>query len=515
MGSSKNAIVETLAGKLEGQIEDDLYVFKGIPYAEPPIGELRWMPPEPCKPWRGVRPAHDFGAVSLQEVRYSEDLACQEPQSEDCLFLNIWTPALDDAKRPVMVWIHGGGFQAGSGSIPLYRGNLLAKRGNAVVVTINYRLGVLGFLNLYEITGGEIPASGNEGLLDQIMALKWVRDNIARFGGDPDNVTIFGESAGSMSVSLLLTLKQAQGLFQKAIMQSGSTNVVRSLESVVKMSELFLQTLGISKTGAEALRAVPSDRILSAQVEVAKKAGGVTPVEPLIDGRIIAGKPIEKIRAGSAYKIPVLCGTTLEETRMFLMMEPRAKDINESILKKLVGNIVTSRKADALIDSYRNIRSRRGMSTHPYDLLAAIQTDCMFRVPTLRLAEAQLLNKQNAYNYLFTWQSPLAGGSLGAYHSLDLGFVFGNLFSDVHGTGPAVERLSRNIQDAWTAFARTGNPSCESIGQWPRYDQKRNTMILGEKCYIAGAPYEEERVLWDNSEEISPALWLIKSEEIV
>ncbi len=505
MTNANTPIVETLSGKLEGRFEYGLYAFKGIPYAEPPIGNLRWMPPEPRQPWKGMRPAHSFGAVSMQIVQYSEELACKEPQSEDCLFLNIWTPGLDSGKRPVLFWIHGGGFQGGSGSMPLYHGNLLAKRGDVVVVTINYRLGMLGFLNLYEITGGKIPASGNGGLLDQIMALKWVKDNITRFGGDPNNVTILGESAGSMSVSLLLTLGEAKGLFHKAIMQSGSTNVVRSLESVVKIAELFLQTLGVNKSSAEVLRSVSADRMLSAQAEVALKAGGVTPVEPLVDGRIIAGRPIDKIRSGSAASIPVLCGTTLEETRMFLMMEPRARDIDESMLIKMTQHFVPRGKEEILIKSYRQIRAKRGMSTLPYDLLVAIQTDCMFRVPTIRLAEAQFQNKQNAYNYLFTWQSPLAGGSLGAYHSLELGFVFGNLSPDVHGAGPKVEGLSRSIQDAWVAFARSGDPSCKSIGPWPKYDLKRKTMILGEKCRVEEAPMEEERAAWNNIGEISPA----------
>ena len=222
MSSNKNPIVETLAGKLEGQFEDAVYVFKGIPYAEPPVGNLRWMPPEPHRAWRGVRSAHKFGPISVErQMNPGPQFRTVEPYSENSLFLNVWTPGLNDALRPVMFWIHGGGFQSGAGSLPLYRGSLLAKRGDIVVVTINYRLGMLGFLNWNEITGGRIPASGNEGILDQILALKWVRDNIAKFGGDPNNLTVFGESAGSMSISCMLSMEQARGLFHKAIMESG------------------------------------------------------------------------------------------------------------------------------------------------------------------------------------------------------------------------------------------------------------------------------------------------------
>jgi len=228
MNNINNPIIETTAGKLKGLFEDGLYVFKGIPYAEPPTGKLRWMPPEPRKPWRGVRSALKFGAISVQkQINPGTQFQTIEPFSEDCLFLNVWTPGLDNARRPVLFWIHGGGFQSGAGSLPLYRGSLLAKRGDVVVVTINYRVGVFGFMNWYEITGGKIPASGNEGLLDQMLALKWVQDNIARFGGDPDNVTVFGESAGSMSISCMLSMDQARGLFQKAIMESGGPNVCR------------------------------------------------------------------------------------------------------------------------------------------------------------------------------------------------------------------------------------------------------------------------------------------------
>jgi para-nitrobenzyl esterase len=507
MTISENAVVETRSGKVEGNYEDGLFVFKGIPYAAPPVGRMRWLPPEAPKPWRGVRPAHTFGFASLQNPDLLvpiKELRCQDPQNEDCLFLNIWTPGLDGSRRPVMVWIHGGGFIMGSGSQPLYRGNILAKRGNVVVVTLNYRLGMLGFLNLNEITGGKIPASGNEGLLDQVAALEWVRDSISRFGGDPDNVTIFGESAGSMSVSCLMTMPQARGLFHKAIMQSGAPNVVRPLASAVKVAERFLATLRLKNNDIAALRSVPAKRMLSVQAVVALKIGGITPVGPLVDGHVIRAKPIDQIRAGAASKIPLLCGATLEETKFFILIEPRARDINEFRLKKRVKRIAPSGNGGALIESYRLARTRRGMSTDPYEVLSAIQTDSMFRVPVIRVAEAQVRNKQAAYNYLFTWQSPFAGGSLGACHTLEIGFVFGTCLPDFCGAGPLADRLSRNIQDAWLAFARTGNPSCDAIGRWPQYGQERKTTILGEKCYVEEAPYDAERAVWDEFAEISP-----------
>ena len=204
----------------------------------------------------------------------------------------------------MLFWIHGGGFQSGAGSLPLYRGSLLANRGDVVVVTINYRVGVLGFMNWNEITGGKLPASGNEGILDQMLALKWVQDNIARFGGDPNNVTVFGESAGSMSISCMLSMDQARGLFHKAIMESGGPNVVRPLDTVVKIAGMYLEVLGLKNTDVDALRSVPSRTMLSAHLKVAAKTGGVTPTEPVLDGRVIKVKPMDRIRAGSASHIP-------------------------------------------------------------------------------------------------------------------------------------------------------------------------------------------------------------------
>jgi para-nitrobenzyl esterase len=508
LSSSESTIVETLAGKLEGQVEDGLYVFKGIPYAEPPVGRLRWMPPEPHKKWRGVRSALKFRAISVQkQINPGSHFKPNEPYSEDCLFLNVWTPGPDDARRPVLFWIHGGGYQSGTGSLPLYSGRFLAKRGDIVVVTINYRVGVMGFMNWNEITGGKIPASGNEGILDQMMALKWVQDNIAKFGGDPNNVTVFGESAGSMSISCMLSMEQSRGLFQKAIMESGGPNVVRPLDTVVKIAGMYLEELGLKKTDAEAMMSMSSRTIFAAHMKVAAKTGGVTPTEPVLDGRVIKVKPMERIRAGSASHIPVISGVTEEETKFFSLRDPRIRGIDENGLKKRVERLV-GEKAEAMINTYRQARAKRGMSTKPWDVLSAIRTDAMFRVPLIRIAEAQYKNKQKAFNYLFTWKSPMDGGVLGACHTLEMGFVFGTLPPHYCGTGPVVEKLSANMQDGWIAFARNGDPSCPGLGQWPEYGEKRKTMILGERCYVEEAPLDEERAAWDKIGEISPALAL-------
>jgi para-nitrobenzyl esterase len=505
MSKSTKAIVNTTAGKVEGAKRDGVYVFKGIPYAAPPVGERRWLPPQPVEPWKGVRSAQDYGTIAPQNVMELEvfkEFRADEPQNEDCLYLNIWTPALDNGRRPVLFWIHGGGFTSGSGSSPVYRGYTLVPRGNVVMVSINYRLGALGFLNLNEITRGKIPAKGNEGLLDQVFALEWVRDNIAAFGGDPDNITIFGESAGGMSVGCLLALPKAGGLFHKAIPQSGAANTALPLESAVKVSEQFLDIIGLKATEIDAIRSLPVERLLAVQLELPPRMFRTNlvmtmPFQPVIDGKILPQVPLDAIKGGSAKKIPVMVGSTLEEWKLLGLMDQDLPKLDEAALVRRCRRLVPAEYVESLIKTYRNARSKRGQTTTPPELFMAIQTDRVFRIPAIRLAEAQYKNKQSAYNYMFTWKSPMFNGVLGACHALELGFLFGTYEENFSGSGPAADTLARNIQDAWLAFARTGNPSCESLGTWPPYGNRRATMLLGEEFRVEEALYEEERRIWD------------------
>ena len=271
MSEDTPAIVETTNGKIEGIFRKGLYAFRGVPYAAPPVGRLRWLPPEPPEPWSGVRPVLRLASIAPQNPIGLAllDAPVPEPQDEDCLYLNVWTPILDDARRPVMVWIHGGGFTTGSGSSLMYNGRTLSSRGDTVIVTINYRLNVLGFLNLNEVTRGKIPATGNEGLLDQAFALEWVRNNIANFGGDPDNVTIFGESAGGFSVGSQLALPKAKGLFHKAILQSGAAHsAYTNIDSANHVANTFLELLGIGPNDIDGLRSLTVERLLEGQREL-------------------------------------------------------------------------------------------------------------------------------------------------------------------------------------------------------------------------------------------------------
>jgi para-nitrobenzyl esterase len=502
MSQNEKTIVKTESGRIQGSFEDDLYVFRGIPYAAPPVGDRRWLPPAPVKPWKGVRPALAFGQISMQPPMPGGMMnggeVVEEPKGEDSLFLNVWTPGLDNNRRPVMVWIHGGGFMMGSGSSPMSDGKILSKHGNLVFVTINYRLGPLGFLRLKEVTGGKIPSTGNEGILDQVAALRWVQDNIASFGGDPANVTVFGESAGGMSVGTLLAMPKARGLFRKAILQSGASTA-RPVDFAIETAGKYLETLGIKPNDIDALRACSPEQLISGYFKMT--SGSIWSLnkgalmEPVVDGDILPVLPLEAARRGAIGNVIVMAGSTLDEARLFEMMVPNAMALDEAGMVNRLGEFLPRENVQDFIRVYRDARVKRGGAISPADILWDIETDLQFRMPAVRLVEAQCRRGVPAYNYLFTWESPAPG--LGACHGLDVGFVFGNYVKEFHGSGPAADRLSVNMRDAWIAFAHTGNPACESLGDWPVYGNIRKTMILGKESGVEDAPYEERRLAWD------------------
>ncbi len=496
-------VVTTTYGKIAGYEKDGLCIFKGIPYAVPPVGAQRWLAPQSLKPWTGIRDAKQSATIAPQNPSQIQIMVREkEPQNEDCLYLNIWTPGLDDKKRPVMVWIHGGAFVTGSGSSVSYNGKTLAKRGDTVIVTINYRLGLLGFLNLNEVTQGRIPATGTEGLLDQISALQWVKDNIAAFGGDPGRITIFGESAGGMSVGCLLTMPDAKGLFQRAIPQSGATSTAQPLERAAQIAEVFLHVANVKSNDVEALRKLPAGQLMAIQqeflLEVPKTSSrlGTMPCQPVIDGKTLPLMPIEAVRKGASSNVAVMVGTMLNEWGLFGAGDPSLATLTEPHFIARLRRQIPVTYLPAFIETYRKTREQRGEPTAFGDLFTAIQTDRMFRMPAILLAEAKQIQKNPAFHYIFTWPSPALNGKLGACHAVEIGFVFGTTDKVFHGEGASVDALAVKTQDAWLAFARNGNPSCESLGKWPSYGTKRETMILGEKCYLANDPCGDERRAW-------------------
>jgi len=505
MSEAAAPIVDTASGKVEGVFRKGLYVFRGVPYAAPPVGGCRWRPPEPPEPWGGVRPAKEFGPTAPQAPMGIEFLEPprKQLQSEDCLYLNVWTPGLDGARRPVLVWIHGGFFTTGAGSWLVYNGRSLSAGGDVVVVTINYRLGLLGFLNLNEITKGRIPATGNEGLLDQVLALEWVRDNISWFGGDPNNVSIFGESAGAMSIGALLAMPKAGGLFHRAILQSGAAHHVNSVEHAQKVADVFLEIVDAKPAEVDKLRSLTEQRIVGAQEQVMARARGPKlavgglPLGPVVDGDVVPELPLQAIASGSADDVPILIGTNLDEWKLFAVWDKNLADLSEDGLLRRCQRFIPDGRATELIETYRQARSRRNLPVTPAELYIAIQTDRVFRMPAVRLAEAHYRRQQATYMYLFDWVSPLMNAILGSCHALDLGFVFAILDANFNGSGDDARDLSRKMQEAWTAFARHGDPSCRSIGDWKRYDDRRETMALGRRCALVEAPCDEERRAWE------------------
>jgi para-nitrobenzyl esterase len=507
--AANQGIVNTKNGKLEGIDRKGLYVFKGIPYAAPPVGKLRWMPPQPAKSWNGIRLAKEFGAIAPQPMMpggtaIGTPSFAGQTQSEDCLFLNIWTPGLDDAKRPVYFWIHGGAFYIGSGTESFLEEGILARRGNIVVVSLNYRLGAFGFLNLKEVTNGKIPATGNEGILDQIAALSWIQDNIAAFGGDPYNVTISGFSAGGMSVGTLLAMPAARGRFHKALNRSGAANINGPLNAGVLTAEKQLKIFGVKADNADGLRALSTKQVLDGQQQLInhlrEAENRATPYQPVVDGKDLPEMPMEAIKKGGAKNIPIMAGTSLDELKMMMVMDPNTKNMDEAGLIKRLSGMVPPEMAPGLVKTYKEALKKRG-NTHTFaDILGSINTDWMFRIPTIRLLELQQANGAPAYNYLFTYKCPAMGGVLGAMHGLDNPFLFGALVPEFTGKDEELENTSVKMQDSAIAFMRTGDPSCESAGQWPVYGKKRMTMLFDRKSRVESAPYETERAAWDNYE---------------
>jgi para-nitrobenzyl esterase len=507
MKYQSNPLVKTQYGTLRGVMEKGLFVFKGIPYADSMSGKNRWLPSLPAQPLKGVRQAREFSPIAMQMIMPSKPnvpVAEQEQQNENCLFLNIYSPGLDDKKRAVMVWIHGGGYHMGSGSTSMHPGHTLPNRGDIVFASINYRLGPLGFLHLKDITRGAIPSCGNEGLLDQIAALKWIKENIAVFGGDPNNITVFGESAGAMSIGCLLAMPASRGIFQKAILQSGASTV-RTLNEGVANAEKYLNVLGTSEISK--LQSLPGQNFIDAYARLVGNAfwsmSKGTLLEPVIDGHVLPELPLDAFEHGSAKEIKVMAGSTLDEVNLFAQRDASIPGMDETELFRRVEKYLPADFAAKLVSTYRSVLPERiSGEIKPSQIFLAIFTDLQFRMPAIRLMESQVKLKQNVYNYIFEWQSPQPG--LKACHSLELGFLFGNRFDEFHGVGPDAEKLGEQMQDAWIAFAKNGDPSCESLGNWPVYGQQRNTMLLGANSHIEAAPYETERRVWENA----PNYWL-------
>jgi para-nitrobenzyl esterase len=515
-GDRVGKIVEVRSGRVEGTEEQGVLMFRGIPFARPPVGTRRLRPPAPEEPWVGTRDGARHGPPAPQNgsmVGAMLGIPAME-HAEDCLTLGVATPACDGARRPVMVWIHGGGFVFGAGSQATYESPAFVKRGDVVVVTVNYRLGALGWLALPGLGEEEGGVVGNFGLLDQIAALEWVRECIDRFGGDPGNVTIFGESAGAMSVGTLLAAPRAQGLFRRAILQSGACHNVAPRETGARVAELLMKELDLEASALSALRQLPAEKILEAQVrtlmQMATLVRGI-PFQPTLDGDVLPEQPLDALAAGMNRDVQVLVGTNADEWKLFGLGDPKARELDDAALLRRVERNVPGRdesgrsRAERAVETYRNARRAARLPATPPDLWFAIEGDRTFGVPALRLAErkARARGGASVHKYLFTWPSPAMNGVLGACHALEIPFVFGTAGSlpalrGFVGEGPGVEKLSLEMQDAWVSFARTGDPGHAGLGEWPAFEPGRAaTMVFGAASRLVDGPHRDELAFWD------------------
>lgn len=503
-------VVSTTSGRISGRRDAGIASFLGIPFSAAPVGPLRFRPPAPPERWDGTRPCVAPGPVCPQhDLRAEMVVAMPLPDpwelgraGDDCLSLNVWTPGLDDAARPVLVWIHGGAFVVGSGAAPIYDGAALAREG-AVVVTINYRLGALGYLHLGPLGGDEHAA--NLGQLDQIAALQWVRQHIAAFGGDPERVTIFGESGGGMAVSTLLAMPAARGLFQRAIAQSGAAHHTLPSDVAVAVAKRFCGLLSVDPTDRDALERLPDDRITEATLEL-RRATLADPTAELGEADAHLSMPfmpvhgtsdlpvaaIAAIADGAAAGIDLLVGTTRDETKAFLFGQPPGEV--PAHYEALA--VVRGQAPDTLEKAYRAFLGARADT----ELRGLLSTDGFFTIPAIRLAEAQQRHHAGTWMYRFDWPSPVFGGFLGACHGLDIAFTFGTQrIPDVLlvGTDPP-DALSDTMRAAWVAFAATGDPNTSSVPPLDRYEPaRRATLLLDVAPSVVDDPEPERRRAWD------------------
>lgn len=473
---ARTDVVATANGPVRGLAEDGLWVFKGLRYGAPPVGALRFRPPQRPQPWTTPADAVAYGAPAIQsglgpgERRTSagDPPAPDEPaSSEDCLFLNVWTPAADDRRRPVMVWLHGGGFANGSGGAAMYDGGNLARRGDVVTVTVNHRLNVFGYLHLAQAFGPDYAQSGAAGMLDLVLALEWVRDNIAAFGGDPGNVTIFGESGGGWKVALLMAMPGAHGLFHKAAIQSGPGLSARPADDAARTASDLLAALSVSTP--DALAAVPTETLSRASLAL---AGGdmFRLYTPVLDGVAIPRHPFEPDAPSQSADIPVLIGTNKDETTLFLLGHPRfGAFTDEDVLKS--ARDAAGPRAEELIAALK----LEYPDYSPTHLAAMCQTVGGMWIDSVRLAERKAAQgAAPVFMYLLTWETPVAKGRLRSPHAVEIPLVFDNVerARNFVGRTDAPQILADQMSEAWLRFARTGDAG------WPAYDATDRTTRL-------------------------------------
>jgi len=515
MSDQSAPVVEISSGKLRGTIIENVAAFKAVPYAEPPTDAHRFLPPRAPTPWPGIRDATAYAgrapqaglrAATRPELETFSGAPDTSPDSEDCLTLHVWTPGIGDhEKRPVMVWLHGGAFSYGSANSERLRGSRLVRRGDVVVVTVNHRLNIFGHLDLSETGGGEYAQSGNAGVLDLLAALNWIQDNIGRFGGDPGNVTIFGESGGGGKVSTLLAMPSASGLFHRAIIQSGAAVRLRTKERALKLTELVLKQLGIAGNAIAGLQAVSMKDLLAA-IKPAERALGPSPYRlfdrypfgPVVDGTLLPRQPFDPEAPDVMRDVPLIIGDMKDETASFLAPDDLVwhRTLSEAEMIDRI-HAIAGNDTNRVAEAYRRFMP----GGTPADRLIAATTDSNFRIRSLVLAQRRAMTgAAPVWMYSFNWETPLHDGKMKAPHAMDVPFTFDTIdLTNATDGSDAAKRLAETMSGVWTAFARNGVPDHTSIPHWPAYRlPERATLILDTTCRIENDPRGEARALWQD-----------------
>jgi para-nitrobenzyl esterase len=503
------AIAETSSGKVRGVAIDGIKVFKGIPYGAPTSGKNRFMPPVKPATWTGTRDALAFGPTAPQTGDNSGTTAAGSPaqQSEDCLVLNVFTPGLKDGrKRPVMVWLHGGGFSSGSGSGRILDGTSLAHTHDVVVVTLNHRLNVFGYTYLADAMGSDFALSGSAGLLDLVAALEWVRDNIAGFGGDPDLVTIFGQSGGGRKVATLMSMPSAKGLFHRAIIESGAVLRLTTREDAVKYTDLLLAELGLKEGQIRELQSLPMARLLAADATVQKKITlrepGMTANSPMVDGKAIPAHPWDPQGPVQSANIPLLIGYAHTEETLYDRPTPEKLALDEAGLRERASKRLGEDPL-RVIDAFRKAHPE----ATPWDLWILIATDHPRGTYSRELAKRKAEQRSApVFAYRYDWETPEGGGHMRSPHTIEIQFVFNN----IKIAGPLISKmpeaytLADKTSSAWVAFARTGNPNTPKLPKWPTYSAaERQTMLFNNECRVESDPDHGPRLAMERVLKLS------------